>query len=78
VKPLVRFEGLLGEFGQHDFGRYAVEFVDGSTRRVHFFASRLKYSRYIRVSLVEDEAVESLVRALAEHLLGRTSLALHV
>ena len=68
VKPLVRFEGLPGEFSQHDFGQYAVEFVDGSARRVHFFASRLKYSRYIRVSLVEDERVESLVRSLAEHL----------
>ena len=68
VKPLVRFEGLPGEFSQHDFGQYEVEFVDGTIRRVHFFASRLKYSRYIRVSLVEDEAVESLVRALAEHL----------
>jgi transposase len=68
VKPLVRFEGLPGEFSQHDFGQYTVEFVDGSVRHVHFFASRLKYSRYIRVSLVEDEAVESLVRALAEHL----------
>jgi transposase len=68
VKPLVRFEGLPGEFSQHDFGQYTVEFVDGSVRRVHFFASRLKYSRSIRVSLVQDEAVESLVRALAEHL----------
>ncbi len=68
VKPLVRFEGLPGEFSQHDFGQYAVEFVDGSARRVHFFASRLKYSRSIRISLVPDEAVESLVRALAEHL----------
>jgi len=68
VKPLVRFEGLPGEFSQHDFGQYVVEFVDGSTLRVHFFASRLKYSRYIRVSLVEDETVESLMRALAEHL----------
>jgi len=68
VQPLVRFEGLPGEFSQHDFGQYAVEFVGGSTRSVHFFASRLKYSRYIRVSLVKDEAVESLVRALAEHV----------
>lgn len=68
VKPLVRFEGLPGEFSQHDFGQYAVEFVDGPARRVHFFASRLKYSRFMRVSLVADEAVESLVRALAEHL----------
>jgi transposase len=68
VQPMVRFEGLPGEFSQHDFGQLEVEFVDGSRRRIHFFASRLKYSRYIRVSLVEDEAVESLVRNLAEHL----------
>jgi transposase len=67
-KPLVRFEGLPGEFSQHDFGQVDVKFLDGSIKRVHFFASRLKYSRYIRVSLVEDEKVESLLRTLAEHL----------
>lgn len=70
VKPVVRFEGLPGEFSQHDFGQFNVKFVDGTVRRVHFFASRLKYSRYIRVSLVQDEAVESLVRTLAQHLYG--------
>ena len=70
VKPLVRFEGLPGEFSQHDFGQFNVKFVDGTVRCVHFFASRLKYSRYIRVSPVQDEAVESLVRTLAEHLHG--------
>jgi transposase len=70
VRPLVRFEGLPGEFSQHDFGQFNVKFVDGTARRVHFFASRLKYSRYIRVSAVQDEAVESLVRTLAEHLHG--------
>lgn len=68
AKPLVRFEGLAGEFSQHDFGQSEVEFVDGSSQRIHFFASRLKYSRLMRVSLVPDEAVESLVRTLAEHL----------
>lgn len=68
VKPLVRFEGLPGEFSQHDFGQVDVEFIDGSARRIHFFASRLKYSRFMRVSLVKDETVESLVRNLAEHL----------
>jgi len=68
VKPLVRFEGLPGEFSQHDFGQVDVEFLDGSARRIHFFASRLKYSRSIRVSVVKDETVESLVRNLAEHL----------
>ncbi len=68
VKPLVRFEGLPGEFSQHDFGQVEVEFRSGARQRIHFFASRLKYSRFIRVSLVPDEAVESLVRTLAEHL----------
>jgi len=68
VKPLVRFEGLPGEFSQHDFGEVEVEFLNGASQRIHFFASRLKYSRWVRVSLVVDEAVESLVRTLAEHL----------
>jgi hypothetical protein len=62
AKPLVRFEGL------HDFGQIEVQFVDGASQRVHFSASRLKYSRFMCVSLVPDEAVESLVRTLAEHL----------
>jgi transposase len=68
IKPLVRFEGLPGEFSQHDFGQVEVEFLDGSSRRIHFFASRLKYSRFIRVSVVKDERAESLVRNLAAHL----------
>jgi transposase len=68
AKPLVRFEGLPGEFSQHDFGEVEVEFLNGTRQRIHFFASRLKYSRYLRVSLVKDEKVESLVRTLAEHL----------
>ncbi len=68
VKPLVRFEGLPGEFSQHDFGEVVVQFRNGTRQRIHFFASRLKYSRVVRVSLVKDETVETLVRTLAEHL----------
>ena len=68
AKPLVRFEGLAGEFSQHDFGEVEVEFLNGTRQRIYFFASRLKYSRWVRVSLVKDEKVESLVRTLAEHL----------
>ncbi len=68
VKPLIRFEGLPGEFSQHDFGQVDVEFLEGSSCRIHFFASRLKYARLVRVSLVRDETVESLVRNLAQHL----------
>jgi transposase len=68
VKPLVRFEGLPGEFSQHDFGEVVVQFLNGTRQRIHFFASRLKYSRAVRVSLVKDEKVETLVRTLGAHL----------
>jgi len=67
AQPLVRFEGLPGEFSQHDFGEVQIAFGNGTGRRVHFFASRLKYSRWAQVSLVDDERVESLVRALVDH-----------
>jgi transposase len=67
VSPLVRFEGLAGEFSQHDFGQVDVRFVDGAQRRVHFFASRLKFSRWVQVTLVPDQRVESVVRPLVEH-----------
>lgn len=63
--PVVRFEGLPGEFSQHDFGHVDVRFVDGRKKRVHFFASRLKYSRSARVTLVNNERVETIVRCLA-------------
>jgi transposase len=68
--PVVRFEGLPGEFSQHDFGHVDVTFVDGRKKRVHFFASRLKYSRFVAVSLVENENVETIVRNLARHFVA--------
>jgi hypothetical protein len=67
ARPVVRFEGLPGEFTQHDFGHVDVRFVDGTKKRIHFFASRLKYSRWVEVSLVENEQTETIVRSLVEH-----------
>jgi transposase len=64
VTPLVRFEGVAGEFSQHDFGQVEVRYLDGTHERVHFFVSRLKYSRWVDVRVVENEGVESLVRSL--------------
>jgi len=65
VSPIVRFEGLAGEFSQHDFGQVDVRYYGtGETERIHFFASRLKWSRWSHVALVPDERVESLVRSL--------------
>lgn len=67
VEVTMRFEGLPGEFSQHDFGQVDVRFMDGTTRRVHFFASRLKWSRWAEVALVPDQAAEILIRTLADH-----------
>lgn len=64
---LVRFEGVAGEFTQHDFGEVWVTFANGQRRKVHFFASRLKYSRWIQVTIVPNQQVETLVRTLVEH-----------
>jgi len=67
VRALVRFEVLAGEFSQHDFGQVDVRFLDGARMRVHFFASRLKYSRWVEVTIVANECAETLVRTLVDH-----------
>jgi transposase len=67
VRPLVRFEGLAGEFSQHDFGQVDVRFLSGGQKRIHFFGSRLKYSRWVEVTIVPDERTETLVRTLVDH-----------
>jgi IstB-like ATP binding protein len=80
IKPLIRFEGLPGEFSQHDFGQVDVAFLDGSIRRIHFFASRLKYSRFIRVSVVKNKPLtewgkvlhdEDMAAAILDRVLER-------
>lgn len=70
VKVEMRFEGLPGEFSQHDFGQIENRFLDGSTKRIHFFASRLKWSRWIEVTLVPNEIAETLIRTLADHFVA--------
>jgi len=62
--PEVRFEGVPGEFSQHDFGSVNVTYADGTGEKIHFFASRLKYSRWTHVVTVPDEKVEPLIRGL--------------
>ena len=66
-RPVVRFEGVPGEFTQHDFGQVLIRFLDGTERRVHFFATRLKYSRWVEVTIVPNEQVETLARTLVAH-----------
>ena len=42
-----------------------IDFTGGGRSQVQFFALGLKYSRYTSVTLVPDQRVESLLRALA-------------
>lgn len=62
--PIVRFEGHPGEFAQCDFGHVRVGYDSGTTEILHFFAARLKWSRWVHVELVENEQMGSLVRDL--------------
>lgn len=64
---ITRFEAVPGEFSQHDFGEVVVKYTDGTSERLIFFASRLKYSRWAQVSLVPNQQAETLVRATCEH-----------
>jgi transposase len=38
--PVVRFEGIPGEFSQHDFGQVTVRYVDGSRESLHMYLHR--------------------------------------
>jgi transposase len=75
-RPVVRFEGLPGEFTQHDFGEVVVRYLDGTTERIHFFASRLKYSRWVEVTVVPDQRVERLARTLVAHFVAMGGIPL--
>ena len=66
----MRFEGLPGEFSQHDFGQIEVKYLDERVERIHFFASRLKWSRWVEVTLVQNEVAETLIRSVADHFVA--------
>jgi hypothetical protein len=50
VAPMFRFEGAVGELSQHDFGHVDIRYTSGQVERVHFFASRLKSTRFAHVT----------------------------
>lgn len=70
LEPLVRFEGLPGEYAQFDFGKCWVRYANGQRGQVIFFAGRLKFSRYMHVLLVDNEQSETVVRALIACLMA--------
>ena len=60
AEPIVRFEGVPGEYAQFDFGERWIEYVDGTRRKVIAFVGRLKYSRHVHVEIVPDQKVACL------------------
>lgn len=64
AEPIVRFEGVPGEYAQFDFGERWVEFADGQRQKVIAFVGRLKYSRHVHVEVVADQKAETLARAV--------------
>jgi hypothetical protein len=66
-RPLGHQDKVPGEISRHGFGQADVRFRNGETRTVNFFASRLEYSRWVAVSVVDDQGVESLVRSIIHH-----------
>lgn len=69
-EPIVRFEGLPGEYAQFDFGEAKVTYEDGRRDKLIFWAARLKYSRFMHVRLVPDQTAETLARSLVASLVA--------
>ncbi len=68
VEPMVRFEGLPGEFAQFDFGVVELMYQNGEKDNFTFFAGCLKYSRLKHVVVTPDQKAESLIRATVDCL----------
>ena len=66
-RPLSQQDKVPGEISRHGFGQVDVRFKDGEQRTINFFVSRLEYSRWVAVSVVEDQSVESCVRSMVHH-----------
>src|SRR5205814_5904789 len=62
--PVVRFEGVAGEFAQHDFGTLTVTYTNGMVEPLTFYAGRLKFSRALWVCLVDGESTEAFIRGM--------------
>jgi hypothetical protein len=58
---------LPGERSHHGIGEADVSLASGERLRARFFASRLAYSGWLAVSLIEDHGAEPVARALVDH-----------
>jgi transposase len=68
AEPIVRFEGVAGEYAQFDFGERWMTYSDRKRRKVIVFVGRLKFSRHVHVVVVPDQKAETLVRAVVSCL----------
>jgi hypothetical protein len=67
--PVIRFEGLPGEYVQWDWGEARVRPGGGMIKRV-FLAGRLKYSRVSAIRWRTQMDLETLLRAMLEIVEG--------
>jgi len=67
--PVIRFEGLPGEYVQWDWGEARVPLGGAAVKRV-FLAGRLKYSRVSAVRWRTQMDLETLLRAMLEIVEG--------
>jgi transposase len=67
--PVIRFEGLPGEYAQWDWGEARVRLGGVLTKRV-FLAGRLKYSRAVGIRWRTQMDLETLLRAMLEIVEG--------
>jgi transposase len=67
--PVIRFEGLPGEYVQWDWGEARVRLGGESIKRV-FLAGRLKYSRLVGIRWRTQMDLETLLRAMLEIVTG--------
>jgi transposase len=67
--PVIRFEGLPGEYAQWDWGEARVGLGGEPVKRV-FLAGRLKYSRLVGVRWRTQMDLETLLRAMLEIVAG--------
>jgi len=67
--PVIRFEGLPGEYVQWDWGEARVRLGGAMIKRV-FLAGRLKYSRFSAIRWRTQMDLETLLRAMLEIVEG--------
>jgi len=69
ASPVIRFEGLPGEYVQWDWGEARVRLGGEAVKRV-FLAGRLKYSRVSAIRWRTQMDLETLLRAMLEIVAG--------